>query len=113
MKCAKSSLNCIECPENLECTIFLMLVRKETPVQKKCQLCGKDVPTKKIIKHHLSYSPEVIVELCRKCHSLAHKKDFSKGQARLNELKKEGRKKRMSLLVPKYGDSISKSAMEQ
>ncbi len=37
--------------------------------EKRCVACGsKDG----VINHHLSYSPEIIIPLCKKCHYYAH-----------------------------------------
>jgi len=36
--------------------------------QKKCYFCGEP----KIVKHHISYTPEKIIYLCRSCHSKLH-----------------------------------------
>jgi len=37
--------------------------------EKTCFICGA---TEKLIEHHISYSPEEKVTLCRKCHSFLH-----------------------------------------
>jgi len=36
-----------------------------------CQLCQKEI-TKNPIKHHISYDPEIIMDLCYPCHNLIH-----------------------------------------
>ncbi len=38
---------------------------------KSCVLCGCTV---NVIEHHISYSPEIKVDLCRKCHAKEHPK---------------------------------------
>lgn len=43
----------------------------------KCHKCGRT--DKKLIHHHKSYDPEIIVMVCRSCHKLLH-----------NRLRKEG-----------------------
>jgi len=37
--------------------------------QPKCFKCGSD---RFVIKHHISYNPEKIVDCCRKCHAIIH-----------------------------------------
>jgi len=36
----------------------------------KCEICKSD---KNIIHHHLSYEPEIITTVCRKCHTAMHR----------------------------------------
>jgi len=37
----------------------------------RCTVCGSE---ENIQRHHLSYEPEVTIFLCRKCHTLIHRK---------------------------------------
>jgi len=39
----------------------------------KCIICGS---TKDLVKHHVSYDPEIIDILCRKCHTSLHMKRY-------------------------------------
>ena len=36
----------------------------------KCTICNKD---QKLICHHLSYEPEIIIDVCHGCHWLMHR----------------------------------------
>lgn len=38
----------------------------------KCFKCGREDGT--IIKHHIKYNPEIIVDCCRSCHKIIHNK---------------------------------------
>ncbi len=37
---------------------------------KYCSICGLE---KKLVTHHLSYNPEIIINLCQHCHLTMHK----------------------------------------
>lgn len=37
-------------------------------IKGKCYFCEKD----KVIEHHISYAPEIVVYLCKKCHGKLH-----------------------------------------
>ena len=39
-----------------------------------CEICGG---TKNLIKHHVSYNPEITQFLCRDCHQMLHKHDLA------------------------------------
>jgi len=39
----------------------------------KCSVCGS---TEDLVRHHVSYDPEIIDILCRKCHSSLHMKRY-------------------------------------
>ena len=39
-------------------------------MDKYCSICGSD---KNLIYHHLSYEPEIVVIVCRKCHQAMHR----------------------------------------
>lgn len=38
-----------------------------------CEICNKDIDLNKIIRHHISYDPEIKINLCKMCHSEVHK----------------------------------------
>jgi hypothetical protein len=40
---------------------------------KQCYICKE---TKKLLKHHLSYSPQIIINVCRGCHNRIHRGDL-------------------------------------
>ena len=52
------------------------LRREEREQKTECVLCGKalDLFSKDTVKHHISYNPEKIVYVCRKCHTKIHLK---------------------------------------
>lgn len=39
----------------------------------KCDVCNKIMDFNKIIKHHISYFPEVVIKVCQTCHGYLHK----------------------------------------
>ena len=39
----------------------------------KCSICGS---TEDLVRHHVSYDPEIIDILCRRCHSSLHAKRY-------------------------------------
>ena len=38
--------------------------------KEKCGCCGEK--TLAIVKHHISYYPEKVIEICANCHSIIH-----------------------------------------
>lgn len=38
----------------------------------KCNECGK---TSEVVAHHLSYTPEIKIQLCKSCHKINHGKN--------------------------------------
>ena len=57
--------------------------------KEKCVCCGET--TLAIVKHHISYYPEKVIEICANCHAIIHNppatpKDFERLPKRLREL---------------------------
>ena len=47
-----------------------------TPI---CAICGKAATQ----KHHISYDPEILIDVCVKCHKWIHKNEHGVGLAKL------------------------------
>jgi hypothetical protein len=74
-----------------------------------CEHCKIESAT---VKHHISYFPEVVVRLCKRCHKVIHKsklpmydkyKKYSKGDSKFfygQRSRKPKRKKRYWLDIP-------------
>jgi len=63
----------------------------------KCVCCGEK--TLAIVKHHISYYPEKVIEICANCHAIIHNppsdsKDFESLPERLQELIKANNKRK-------------------
>lgn len=66
-------------------------------METRCFKCGTTEGT--IIKHHLSYNPEVIVDCCMSCHTTIHKRIRKENSCRLsveetNKLSQKSSKRR-------------------
>jgi len=53
---------------------------------KICSLCGHNSIERALDRHHVCYDPEIIIRICRKCHSKIHQKELQKWR---KELKKQ------------------------
>lgn len=40
--------------------------------KRECELCHGKIKSSKVLAHHLSYDPEIIIYLCRICHINLH-----------------------------------------
>jgi hypothetical protein len=63
------SEHCRKCFEQLEELRREML---EATTDEKCIVCGKPLDLTHQVKHHISYSPEKVVTVCRSCHVKIH-----------------------------------------
>lgn len=73
--------------------LFKLLVLAEISTgDYECCICKKK--TSHPIVHHISYNPEVTILICRPCHGWLHSADYSNGQKRAWELKKQGARAR-------------------
>ena len=59
-----------------------------------CTLCEQEKP---LVRHHISYEPEVIVMLCRSCHGKEHREQIRVAQDRMRQLKQQGRVNKLHL----------------
>ena len=80
----------------------------------QCEHCKIESATE---KHHISYFPEVIIRLCKRCHKVIHKlklpmydkyKQYKKGDSKFfygKKFKKSNRKKRcwLDITPERYG----------
>lgn len=55
-------------------SVIKQLLELSKSINWKCELCGKEDQSK-LINHHVSYIPEEIIVICRKCHSEIHGKN--------------------------------------
>ena len=74
-----------------------------------CVSCGEK--TLAIVKHHISYYPEKVIEICANCHAIIHNpptdpKDFERLPKRLRELIKANIKRKAEKSEYKVSDSF-------
>lgn len=56
-------------------TIWKMAKRGPTPYDElfgTCRICWHDKRRRTLVEHHVSYSPERTIRVCRSCHSKLH-----------------------------------------
>lgn len=56
------------------CSEECKLAHEET-YKSNCVVCGKDLDYNSVIKHHVNYNPEKIIDVCRSCHLKIHRSD--------------------------------------
>lgn len=62
--------------------VIIMTLDEAINSKRECFRCGTSKGT--IIKHHLSYNPEVIVDCCMSCHTTIHKRIRKENSCRLS-----------------------------